>query len=48
MSVQPSPITVTSMHSAITLRDLIIVHAAPDTQEMEHHAVVNYQANFIL
>ena len=36
------------MLSAITLRDLIIAHAAPDTQEMEHHAVVNYQANFIL
>ena len=36
------------MLSVITLTDLITAHAAPDTLEMEHHAVVNYQANFIL
>ena len=28
------------MLSVITLRDLIIAHAAPDTLEMEHHAPV--------
>ena len=41
MSVQPTSITVMLMLSVITLRDLITAHAAPDTQEMEHHAVVN-------
>ena len=33
MNVMPMP-------SAITLRDLIVVHAALDTLEMEHHAMV--------
>ena len=36
------------MLSVITLMVLITAHAAPDTLEMEHHAVVNYQANCIL
>ena len=36
------------MLSVITLMDLITAHAALDTLEMEHHAVVNYQAKCIL
>ena len=41
MSVQPTSITVMSMLSVITLMDLTTAHAALDTLEMEHHAVVN-------
>ena len=41
MSVQPTSITVMSMPSVITLRDRTTAHAALDTLEMEHHAVVN-------
>ena len=48
MSVQPTSITVMLMLSVITLMDLITAHAALDTLEMEHHAVVNYQAKCIL
>ena len=36
------------MLSVITLMDLITAHAALDTLEMEHQAVVNYQAKCIL
>ena len=42
-SVQPSPITVMSMLSVITLMDRITAHAALDTLEMEHHALVNHK-----
>ena len=42
-SVQPSPITVMSMLSVITLMDLITAHAALDTLKMEHHAPVNHK-----
>ena len=35
MSVHPTPITVMSRLSVITLRDPLIAHAAPDTLEME-------------
>ena len=35
MSVHPTPITVMSRLSVITLRDPLIVHAALDTLEME-------------
>ena len=35
------------MLSVTTLMDLITAHAALDTLEMEHHAVVNYQAKCI-
>ena len=38
--VQPTSKNVMPMPSAITLRDLIVVHAALDTLEMEHHAMV--------
>ena len=43
MSVHPTPTTVMSKLSVITLRDPLIAHAAPDTLEMEHHAPVNHQ-----
>ena len=39
-SVQPTSINVIPMLSAVTLRDLITAHAALDTLEMEHHAMV--------
>ena len=39
-SVQPTSIHVMPMPSAITLRGLITAHAALDTLEMEHHAMV--------
>ena len=42
MSVHPTPITVMSKLSVITLKDRLIAHAAPDTLEMEHHAPVNH------
>ena len=35
--------TVMSMLSVITLRDLITAHAALDTLEMEHHATVIFK-----
>ena len=43
MSVQPTSITVMSMLSVITLMDRITAHAALDTLEMEHHALVNHK-----
>ena len=39
-SVRLTSITVMPMLSVVTLRDLIIAHAALDTLEMEHHAPV--------
>ena len=39
-SVQQTSLTVMSMLSVITLRDLITAHVALDTLEMEHHAMV--------
>ena len=43
MSVHPTPMTVMSKLSVITLRDPLIAHAPPDTLEiMEHHAPVNH------
>ena len=47
MSVRPMSITVMSMLSVITLRDLITAHAALDILGMEHHATklkVSYHA----
>ena len=41
-SVRPTPITVMSKLSVITLKDPLIAHVAPDTLEMEHHAPVNH------
>ena len=39
-SVQPTSIHVMPMLSALALRDPITAHAALDTLEMEHHAMV--------
>ena len=46
-SVQPTSITVMTMLSVITLRDLINARVALGTMEMEHLAPVNYHGQCI-